>query len=194
MMPPWLYESIYGWHYPKVSECGDALLTDSGPGFSSDQYVVDYGPLSFNETTDITVRLCELPREWMFAGLEVELAGEDGFAGEIEQFREGNLQAVDVTISIRTQEGRPVTSNRGALGARQAWYWSSGENNRSTFIWGDGTAFLPRHGQAYELGISILPSNEETDLRARLLVKGGGWKAPVLPSDQAVETLKDLAR
>jgi transposase len=63
LMPRGLYELVYGWRYPKVRDCGDAILTDSGPGASADRYVADYGYLPLDAETEMTFRLCALPRD-----------------------------------------------------------------------------------------------------------------------------------
>jgi hypothetical protein len=42
--------------------------------------------------------------------------------------------------------------------------------------------FVPQSRETYELHVSISPSDSSTDTRARLVVKGGGWKAPAAPS------------
>ena len=179
LMPRALYELVYGWRYPKVRDCGDAILTDTGPGASADRYVADYGYLSLDAEIDRTFRLCALPREWMVLGLALELPGEDKLHVEVEQFRTGRVRAVEVAVSVTDESGRAVFAHNGPLGDH--WVWSYGYPPASAFIYAYDTMFVPQPRRAYELRISISPSDSSTGTRARLIVTGGGWKAPSAP-------------
>jgi len=192
MMPRGLYQVIYGWRYPTVRDCGDAVLTDVGPGAAGDRYVADFGYLAFGAETETTFKLCALPREWMALGLDVELPGKDRLDVEVNQFKEGTLHDVKVAVSLADQNGRTVLTHEGALG--ESWVWSYGSALNSAFVYNQYTMFIPRRGQTYELRVSVVPADRSTDARARLVVNGGGWKAASPPSDGDVETVRDLIK
>jgi len=179
LMPRSLYALVYGWRYPKVRDCGDAVLTDNGPGSSADRYVADYGYLQLDTETELTLSLCTLPREWMALGLALELPGQDKLDDEVREFRTDRIRAVEVAASLTDESGRAVFTHNGPLGDR--WTWSYGYPPASAFIYADDTMFVPELRKAYEVRISISPAESSTGIRARLVVKGGGWKAPLPP-------------
>ena len=176
LMPRGLYELVYGWRYPKDQECGDAIFTDAGPRVAGDRYVADYGYVGLDAETEMTLNLCALPREWMVLGLTLELPGNDKLPIEVEQFKEDRVRDVEVAVSLTDENGRTVLAHDGPLGDH--WVWSYGYSPASAFIYAYDTMFVPQSREAYELRISISPSASSTDTRARLVVKGGGWKAP----------------
>ena len=181
LMPHALYQLVYGWRYPTIRACGDATLTDAGPASSADRYVADYGYLPLDAETNLRFKLCALPREWMVLGLDLELPGQDKLGTEIEQFRTGRVSAVEVAISLTDESGRAVVAHDGPL--EDHWIWSYGYPPASAFLYAQDTMFVPQSRAAYELRISIWPSDSSTGTRARLVVKGGGWKAPPPPDD-----------
>jgi hypothetical protein len=188
LLPPAVYDLVYGWRYPKVRPCGDATLTDAGPGAADDRYVIDFGFLPLDAETDKTFQLCALPREWMAVGLDLELPGGQPLDVEVERSKEQTLHSVELSVSLADRNGRVVISRAGALGG---WTWSYGYPRGSAFVYSRDSMFAPKRRQTYMLHVAVLPGNA-TGARGRLLVRGGGWKAASPPFDSTVETLRDL--
>jgi hypothetical protein len=189
LMPPPVYASVYGWRYPKVTACGDATLTDAGPGAADDRYVVDYGWLPLDAEIEKTLQLCVLPREWMAVGLEVDLPGEERPDMAVKRVKEHTLRGLELGIAVTDRNGRTVVSHKGALGG---WTWSYGYPPLSAFVYAIDSMFAPTGRQTYVLHVSVLPGASVTGTRGRLLVKGGGWKAASPPFDRAVQRPQDL--
>ena len=188
IMPPAVYELIYGWRYPKARGCGDATLTDAGPGAADDRYVIDFGFLPLDAEIEKTVQLCALPREWMAVGLALDLPAEERQDIEVERFKKHTVHGAELGISVTDRNGRTVVSHKGALGG---WTWSYGPPT-SAFVYATDSMFAPTGRQTYMLHVSVLPGASVTGARGRLLVKGGGWKAASPPFDRAVQRPQDL--
>lgn len=192
LMPSGLYEIVYGWRYPVVRECGDGTLTERGPAVSSDRYVVDFGYVSLDRQTESTLVLCGLPRDWMVLGLEYEVPEEARSALDAGELSDIGIHDVEVGASVAEHEsGITIVSHEGQLGNQ--WIWSHGHPTRPAFLYSSDTMFAPTAGRTYEIRIAVAPGDNSTDARARLLVKGGGWKSNQPPSDPSVRRLRDLS-
>lgn len=178
-MPTGLQRLVDARRYPSVRSCGDAAFSDAGPD-AVDRYVADYGDLSLDAATDVTFKLCALPKEWMAVGLTIELPGQQKSHIEVEQLK-SSVYDVRVELSVRDDGGRVVFAHGGFLGSR--WVWSYGYPPTSAFVYAYDTMFVPRPGATYELHVSVAPNGNATDTRARLVVKGGGAEAPLPATD-----------
>jgi len=190
LMPYGLYELVYGWRYPQVRACGDAMLTDAGPGAAGERYVIDLGNLPLDSQVEKTCRLCALPREWMAVGLKLDLPGEDRLDVEVERFRKNTLHGAELTVSVTDHNGRTVVAHKGALGVD--WIWSYGYPPASAFVYATDSMFAPTSREPYTLHVAVAPGALVVDARAHLLLTGGGWKAASPPRYRAVEKLRDL--
>lgn len=164
----------------------------AGPAVSSDRYVVDFGYVSLDRQTEHTLMLCGLPRDWMVLGLEYEVPEEARSALDAGELSDIGIYDVEVDASVTEHEsGITIVSHEGQLGNQ--WIWSHGHPMRPAFLYSLDTMFAPTAGRTYRIRIVVSPGGNPTDARARLLVKGGGWKSNQPPADPSGERSRDLS-
>ena len=171
LLPDQVYATIYGWRYPKVWECGDGQLTDTGPRASHSRYVARLGLLPLDRATDRSYKLCKLPNEPLVLGFNVKLAG--GFPLFQDPSPEW-LQLKEIEVSVRVIDSRGVVliDHDGPLVG--AWTWS-GPYADGAFVYGE-TRIQAQPADSYDIHVTITPTNELTGVQAHLILRGGGWK------------------
>ena len=175
MLPDSLYQLIYGWRYPAERKCGDVMLIDGGPAVPFDRYTVDFGGMNLGLEQELLIEVCELPKDYMVLGLELEPTAEEALALETFPYDTEKLRDTTVSVSLMTENGETVVEHHGSL--RDRWRWSTGSTSETRFLYGDGMVFTPAKDDGrYQLRVVVLPSDTLSETQAQLVLRGGGWK------------------
>ena len=125
LMPNWLYQGIYGWRYPDVRECGDAVVTDHGPRAAYNRVLVEIGEIDLGAEGVYLFSLCELPEERLVFGLALPLPERSEASRDpVANAKASDVGGVIVEISMIDETGQPVLFHSGQL--RDQWIWSYG--------------------------------------------------------------------
>jgi hypothetical protein len=148
---------------------GDGQLVDNGPGAANERYLLDLGTLDLTNARQVQRRMQNLPATDFVAGIEVAPAEHsalsDGFGAAVISMRLVDAQGTSL-ISV----SRPL----------REWTRSARADRPECFFYvreGSPTRFTPIKGHSYSLIMTVSPSPAaEEPVRARILLKSGGWK------------------
>jgi hypothetical protein len=168
LMNDFLYQSIYGWRYPKESQCEDAVAIDYGPGESRMRYVVQLGSVELKQSVVESLTLCALPEEKLFFGMSFELAENR----KVDIEREA-AKSVVIAVRLYDETNNIVFEDSGSMG--EDWYWTLYRRGNVAFVYGD-TAFMPDKDARYKLDFKVLSKEKHDDFRVNIGLVGGGWK------------------
>ncbi|MEN8141529.1 MAG: hypothetical protein ABFR97_09935 [Thermodesulfobacteriota bacterium] len=168
LLPGFLYQTIYGWRYPKQWECGDSIVTDIGPIASTRRYLVELGTVSTGQKQITSWELCMLPEEKLFCGISVLLSEKKHWENE-----QNLASSVVVSMRLYGENNKLVSEKSGSLG--RDWTWTPFFGGESVFVYGV-PSFTPKNKSKYRLEFEVLSIENSLDLPAKIVLTGGGWK------------------
>jgi hypothetical protein len=149
---------------------GDGQLIDHGPGAANERYVLDLGAVDLASAQRMQLQMRGLPETEFVAGLQVEAVDP------VAPLPEGFGAAI-VSMRLADADGATVISVSKPL---REWTRSEAVDRPEYFFYvrdDSPTRFTPVTGKSYSLTVTVSPAPvAETPVRARILLKSGGWK------------------